>query len=73
MGIANVQIMTQAWMDMCKTAVSLTDTPGLPAIEVPHPMAGSGEDRMREVAERIVPQIARVWAGDTDEVRWDGA
>lgn len=71
MGIANLQIMTQAWWDLCEMSVDLTDSPGLPAVEVPHPMAGKSDEQMREVAERILPSIIDAFEGRVDRVRWE--
>ena len=70
-GIANLQIMTQAWWDVCETSVELTDSPGLPAVEVPNPMAGKSDEQMREVAERILPGIIDVFEGRVQQVRWE--
>lgn len=37
--------------------------PDIPRIELPHPIAGSGADNMRRVAEGIVDTLVAVLAG----------
>lgn len=38
--------------------------PGVPRVQLPHPVAGTGKEAMAEIAERIVPEILRALAGD---------
>ena len=42
-----------------------------PRVELPHPVAGSGEAKMFEVAQAIVPRLLAVFSGNQrGEVRW---
>jgi hypothetical protein len=38
--------------------------PGLPIIDIPHPMAGQPKEHVAKVAERAVPEILHILTGD---------
>ena len=48
--------------------------PDVPRVELPHPVAGSGEQNMQRVAEGIVDKLLLAFDGSLKgEVRWSAA
>ena len=46
--------------------------PEIPRVELPHPIAGSGAENMKQVAQAIVERLVDVLAGSAKgEIQWD--
>lgn len=55
-------VTTEFWPQGDFVAMS-NGMPTIPRVQLPHPVAGSGEDNMAEVAADIAPQIVRLLQG----------
>jgi hypothetical protein len=38
--------------------------PDIPRVQLPHPLAGTGAQNLRTVAEQIVPKLIQSWLSD---------
>jgi hypothetical protein len=38
--------------------------PDIPRVQLPHPLAGTGAQNLRAVAEQIVPKLIQSWLSD---------
>lgn len=38
--------------------------PTVPRVQLPHPVAGTGRDQMRIIAEKIVPEVLAALSGE---------
>ena len=57
LGIPAVALVTEEFWPQGDFMAQSLGMPGVPRVKLPHPIAGSGEARMVEVAEQYVDQI----------------
>ena len=66
MGVPSVALVTEEFWPQGDFVAESLGMPDVPRVQLPHPAAGSGIARLREVAESIAPQIIRALEGDSD-------
>jgi hypothetical protein len=66
MGVPSVALVTEEFWPQGDFVAESLGMPDVPRVQLPHPVAGSGIARLREVAESITPQIIRALEGDSD-------
>ncbi len=57
MGIPAVALVTEEFWPQGNFVARSLGMPGVPRIKLPHPVAGTGQARLREVAQSIAPLI----------------
>ena len=57
LGIPAVALVTEEFWSQGDFVARSLGMPGIPRIKLPHPVAGTGADNMREVAESIAPLV----------------
>lgn len=73
LGIPNVSTITTRFWDVYQVMAGRTDVSWLPALELPYPMQGMGEEEMNEIATTTVDGLVELWEGRAHEdVRWNG-
>ena len=69
-----IALLTSDFVDQGDFIAQATGMPDVPRIELPHPIAGSGVDNMRRVADAIADSIQQVLTGGlTGLIPWDSA
>ena len=63
--IPAIALVTTAFWPQGDFVATSTGMPNIPRVELPHPVAGSGEANMAAVAESIAPQIVAMLTGET--------
>ena len=66
MGVPSVALVTEEFWPQGDFVAESLGMPDVPRVQLPHPVAGSGIARLREVTESIAPQIIRALEGDGD-------
>ena len=56
-GLPNVALITEAFWPQAEFVARAAGMPGAPRIRLPHPVAGTGRDRMAEIAGEFRPAI----------------
>ncbi len=57
LGIPAVALVTEEFWPQADFVAQSLGMPDLPRIQLPHPVAGTGTDRMREIAADTAPSI----------------
>ena len=57
LGIPAVALVTEEFWSQGEFVAKSLGMPGVPRIKLPHPVAGTGQANMREVAEAIAPLV----------------
>ena len=57
LGIPSVALVTEDFWPQGDFVASSVGMPTAPRVQLPHPVAGTGNANLRRVAEEIVPQI----------------
>ena len=57
LGVPAVALVTEEFWPQGDFFATSTGMPKIPRIKLPHPVAGTGEDKMTEVATNIAPLI----------------
>ena len=57
LGIPAVALVTEEFWSQGDFVARSLGMPGIPRIKLPHPVAGTGADNMREVAESVAPLV----------------
>ncbi len=71
-GIAAVAFVTSDFRSQGNFVARASGMPEIPRVELPHPIAGSGADNMKRVADAIVEKLTDVFAGTIKgDVRWE--
>ncbi len=64
-GIPSVALVTEAFWPQGDFVAAATGMPAVPRVRLPHPLAGTGEENMAQVADGIAPQIISMLTGAT--------
>ncbi len=64
-GIASVALVTDAFWPQGEFVATATGMSNIPRVRLPHPVAGSGEEKMASVANDIAPKIIVILTGST--------
>ena len=62
-GVPAVALITEAFWPQAEFVARAAGMPGAPRVRLPHPVAGSGRDRMAAVAREFRPAILAGLAG----------
>ena len=62
LGIPAVALVTEDFWPQGDFVAASLGMPDIPRIKLPHPVAGSGKDNLRKVAEQITPLIIEALA-----------
>lgn len=57
LGIPAVALVTEDFWPQGDFVADSLGMPGIPRIRLPHPVAGSGHENMKKVAEQVTPMI----------------
>ena len=66
LGIPAVALVTEEFWSQGDFVARSLGMPGIPRIKLPHPVAGTGMAKMREVAESIAPLVVAALEADGD-------
>jgi len=66
LGIPAIALVTEEFWPQGDFFAQSTGMPEVPRIKLPHPVAGTGEQKMAEVAEDITPSIIDFLSGGTN-------
>ncbi len=62
-GVASVALVTEQFWKQGDSVAASAGMPDLPRLRLPHPVAGSGSEAMRRVADGLAPRIVDVLRG----------
>ncbi|MDG2114325.1 MAG: hypothetical protein P8N02_17145 [Actinomycetota bacterium] len=62
-GLPAIALVTTAFWPQGDFVAMSNGMPDIPRVQIPHPVAGSGEDNMARVAADIAPQIVGLLQG----------
>jgi hypothetical protein len=68
LGIPACALVTDKFLQPASFVARAAGMPALPRIRLPHPVAGTGPDRIAEIAEGAVAGIFASWRGKPDAV-----
>ena len=66
LGIPAVALVTEEFWSQGDFVADSLGMPDLPRIKLPHPVAGTGEARMREIAGQLAPAIISALESQSD-------
>ncbi len=66
LGIPAVALVTEEFWPQGDFVARSLGMPGVPRVKLPHPVAGTGEANMREVAMSVAPQVIVALEGGGD-------
>ena len=61
-GIPSIALVTEAFWPQGDFVAQSLGMPGLPRVQLPHPVAGSGQVNMQAIAEQMTPKIIAAFA-----------
>ena len=64
LGIPAVTLVTEDFWPQGDFVAKSLGMPDIPRVQLPHPLAGTGAENLRVVAEQIVPTLIRSWLRD---------
>ena len=64
LGIPAVALVTEDFWPQGDFVAQSLGMPEIPRVQLPHPLAGTGAENLRVVAEQIVPTLIRSWLRD---------
>ncbi len=64
LGIPAVALVTEDFWPQGDFVAKSLGMPDIPRVQLPHPLAGTGAENLRVVAEQIVPTLIRSWSRD---------
>ena len=64
LGIPAVALVTEEFWPQGDFVAKSLGMPDIPRVQLPHPLAGTGAENLRVVAEKIVPTLIRSWSRD---------
>lgn len=56
-----VALVTDEFWDQASFVARAEGMPSVPKVRLPHPIAGTGDERMATVAEEIADEVIRLW------------
>ena len=59
LGIPAVALVTEKFWTQGDFVAQSLGMSGIPRVQLPHPVAGTGTANMREIAEAVAPQVLR--------------
>lgn len=65
LGIPSVALVTEDFWPQGDFVANSLGMPEAPRVRLPHPVAGTGMENMRAVAERVIPEIIAALEADS--------
>jgi hypothetical protein len=56
-GTRALALITQPFLQQAGLVAASQDMPGLPVLELPYPVAGTGDDNLARVAREVAPLV----------------
>ncbi len=66
LGIPAVALVTEKFVEQGHLIARSVGLPDLPRVRLPHPVAGTGKESLRNIAESVAPQIVHAWQTGED-------
>ena len=66
LGIPAIALVTERFVDQGDFVARSVGLPDLPRVRLPHPVAGTGKESLREIAESVTPKILEAWKTGDD-------
>lgn len=63
MGLPAIALVTTAFWPQGDFVAAANGMPAIPRVQLPHPVAGSGQNNMAAVAADIAPRIVEILTG----------
>ncbi len=63
MGVPSVALVTSKFWPQGEFVAEALGMPDAPRLRLPHPVAGTGEARMRDLAKALAPKLLEALAG----------
>lgn len=64
LGLPAVALVTEDFWPQGNFVAKSLGMPDIPRVQLPHPLAGTGAQNLRAVAEQIVPKLIQSWLSD---------
>ena len=64
LGLPAVALVTEDFWPQGNFVAKSLGMPDIPRVQLPHPLAGTGAQNLRTVAEKIVPKLIQSWLSD---------
>ena len=64
LGLPAVALVTEDFWPQGDFVAKSLGMPDIPRVQLPHPLAGTGAQNLRTVAEKIVPKLIQSWLSD---------
>ena len=64
LGLPAVALVTEDFWPQGNFVAKSLGMPDIPRVQLPHPLAGTGAQNLRTVAEKIVPKLIQGWQRD---------
>ena len=64
LGLPAVALVTEDFWPQGNFVAKSLGMPDIPRVQLPHPLAGTGAQNLRTVAEKIVPKLIQSWLRD---------
>lgn len=64
LGLPAVALVTEDFWPQGNFVAKSLGMPDIPRVQLPHPLAGTGAQNLRTVAEQIVPKLIQSWLSD---------
>ena len=64
LGLPAVALVTEDFWPQGDFVAKSLGMPDIPRVQLPHPLAGTGAQNLRAVAEQIVPKLIQSWLSD---------
>ena len=64
LGIPAVALVTEDFWPQGDFVAKSLGMPDLPRVQLPHPLAGTGKENLREVATSTVPDLLQGWLNE---------
>jgi hypothetical protein len=59
LGIPAVALVTEEFWPQGDFVAASLGMPDVPRVKLPHPIAGTGKDNMKQIAEAVAPQVIK--------------
>jgi hypothetical protein len=66
LGVPAVALVTEEFWPQGDFVAQSLGMPGLPRVRLPHPVAGTGHDNMRQIADALAEEILLALEGQRD-------
>ncbi len=61
LGIPAIALVTERFVDQGDFVARSVGLPDLPRVRLPHPVAGTGKESLKRIADALVPKLLEAW------------